>query len=129
MPDVYAFVDDEDGQRSLELPRGGNSKALGLNDHGDIVGWSVLPVIPGPGAVRHAVLWPAGKPVEEAVDLGSLAPKYPSQSEAAAIDDNGQIVGYAEASFLEHEYHVARWSVAPPPQDLGLDAAREDTRR
>jgi len=67
---------------------GGNiSRALAINEAGDIVGWSEI--TPG-SAVRHAALWPATGGI---VDLATWPGHCSGSSEAAGINNNGVIVG------------------------------------
>lgn len=62
---------------------GSNSRALGMNDIGDIVGTATT-------AQNHAVAWPNKGQI---IDLGTL-PGFTS-SEAVSISNNQDVVGYA----------------------------------
>jgi len=63
------------------------SRAYGVNDLGDVVGYSER--APGGDRILHAVLWRAG----EMTDLGALVGFL--ESLADAINDRGQAVGLA----------------------------------
>lgn len=77
-----------DGSPALLGSLGGDqSWARGVNQVGDIVGWSEL--TPG-DATRHAVLWPAGGSM---IDLTAWPNPCPGSSEAADVNDAGVIVG------------------------------------
>lgn len=66
------------------------SRALGINDAGDVVGVRVLRSAPGaPTSASRATLWRHG--TGEVVDLGALAPG--GASEALAVNNRGQAVG------------------------------------
>jgi probable HAF family extracellular repeat protein len=83
------------------LPGGVASAALGVNDAGDIVGWSA----PADGA-HHAVLWHNGT----IIDLGMLAGG--TTSEAYAINQSGQVVGFSDGPGFSS--HATVWSASPP---------------
>jgi len=69
-------------------PRGNGSRAAAINNRGQVVGGTTVNR-PGDGLPVHAFLWQKGK----MKDLGGLHPY--SNSVATAINDAGQIVGYA----------------------------------
>lgn len=109
----YTFVD-------LGTLGGDHSGAMGMNDQGQIVGWSTIPgCTTGNGApCKRAFLWENGV----MTDLGFLAGD--EGSIARAINDNGLIVGNSERDVLNASgtYHAVTFSVgnAPTPlPDLG----------
>jgi len=65
-------------------PASRTSVAYGVNNKGEVVGYSDLP-----GGTRHMFLWKQGQGMK---DLG--APSG-STAEARAINENSQVVGYA----------------------------------
>ena len=65
------------------LPGGTSSIALGVNNSGQIVGWSS-------GTTNHAFLYSAGS----MQDLGALITGR-SYSQATGINSNGQVVGFS----------------------------------
>jgi probable HAF family extracellular repeat protein len=79
--------------------QGGDSFALGINNAGEIVGGS-SPTTDGLEH-EHATLWSGGK----GKDLGTLGG---TDSEAVAISDTGQIVGWADTD--SGTAHAASWS-------------------
>lgn len=86
------------------------SSASGINNAGQIVGASVLiddfPFING---AQHATLWNG----EKVTDLGTLGG---TNSDAAAIGDSGQIVGWADTQ--SGAQHAAMW-IGTKVTDLG----------
>lgn len=80
------------------LPGVSGSAALGLNNLGQVVGWSDLPYLTvGAGWVHHPFLW---TPTGGMVDLGGLQPSVPVDVNAPggmayAINDDGLISGWA----------------------------------
>ena len=78
------------------LPGGTFSQAYGINNNGDVVGYSTLN---GDTAV-HAFLWRKGV----MTDLGTLAPTDTlPQSFAVSINDSDEVVGYSETSIPDVE--------------------------
>jgi probable HAF family extracellular repeat protein len=80
----------------------GSSKALGINDRGQIVGVSdTSQVTPGGNPVRHAFVFDLG--TSQMQDLGTLITRLqnPAQtqtnSEARGINNRGQIVGVSDS--------------------------------
>src|SRR6516165_404454 len=69
---------------TLPVAYGGSSVATGINDRGQVVGYSLIPAV----QEVHAVLWDAGV----MTDLGIL-PGYEGASEAQGINNAGQVVG------------------------------------
>ena len=88
------------------LPGGGNSIAQGINDSGQVVGWSVG------AAETRAFLWTSSGGMQ---DLGTLG--GPSAL-AYGINDAGQVVGNA-ALADGVSYHAFLWTSAEGMKDLG----------
>ena len=65
------------------------SRALGINDAGDAVGFRLVRLPGPPGPMPRATLWRRGG--GEVVDLGALTPN--SSSRALAVNSRGQAVG------------------------------------
>ena len=89
---------------------GGDSWAYGINNSGQVAG-AAATTSPAGASVKHAFLWTAGSGLQ---DLGTLGG---DNSSASAINDNGQIVGYATTgSGRQHAF----WRPAGGSlQDLG----------
>lgn len=88
------------GQRSL---------ARAINDQGQVVGWSEI----SGGRTSHAFLWSDG----EMKDLGTL-PGF-DFSNAASINNNGQVVGEVSNAAKRQISHAFLWEHGRM-QDLGL---------
>jgi len=88
--DLHAFRWSEQGglQALGALGQSGSqSSARGINNIGSVVGMAIAPTQPG---AWHAFLWRANSGMR---DLGTL-PGY-ANSDATAVSDRGQIVGYS----------------------------------
>ncbi len=72
---------------NLPSPAGPASEAAGINNRGQVVGWSG-PGLPEPGRVDHAFLWQDGV----MTDLGTLGG---NSGRALFINDAGQIAGWS----------------------------------
>ena len=72
------------------LPGGWESRAVAINERGQVVGWGPTKSSPHAAPWEHAVLWENGK----MRDLGTLPGGW--ESRAVAINERGQIVGRAE---------------------------------
>lgn len=94
---------------------GGNfSQALGINDGGQVVGWSAVSQDP---FVYHAFLYTGGV----MQDLGTFGG---AGSQASGINNSGQIVGWAygtgNSGDTEHAFlHTGGGSLNPAADDLG----------
>ena len=94
------------------LAGGTKSEALGINDAGQVVGWSEN----GDTVRNHrAFLKVPGQPMQ---DLGALGEGNEFYSEARGINNFGQIVGAAENT--HHVYHAFLKNNGQPMQDLGV---------
>lgn len=86
--------------------------AFGLNDAGQVVGWSIV----GEEIIRHAYLWTDGT----MVDLGVL----PGDEESTArdVNDAGVVVGTSESGIQEGSgtYHPFLWSAGELTELPGL---------
>ena len=82
------------------LPGGAGSFAWGINNLGQVVGYSYT------STGKHAFIWDA---VNGMQDLGTLGG---SQSEAFGINDFGQAVGYSYTSTGQR--HAALWTIPLP---------------
>jgi probable HAF family extracellular repeat protein len=88
------------------LPGDYESAALGINNHGDVVGSSG-----NPEAAHHAVLWPAGGAIQS---IGALSNRKWSQ--ALAINDNKEVVGTSSEGYSKD--HAFLWTEKDGLQDL-----------
>lgn len=87
-----------------KLPAGGNNEAFAINDNGTIVGYSI-----NSAGYRRACAWARVGSTYEVFDLGVL-PGSPAErhSEAMAINNRGQIVGYCTIDAFGWK-HAASW--------------------
>jgi probable HAF family extracellular repeat protein len=93
------------------LDGGNHSWAQGINDSGQIVGYSWTTTEGNP--YEHAFLYENGT----MTDLGDLGG---NTSFATAINDNGQIVGYSYTN--TGELHAVLWNpIFPDPEDIDDD--------
>jgi len=117
--DTHATAwDSANGIHDLGTLQGsGDSEAVGINASGSIVGSSSF-TYPDGGTAKHAVLWRNGS----LMDLGTLGGR---NSFADAINDAGQIVGYADLNVGTSDSpainHPILWS-SGASIDLGLPA-------
>ena len=94
----YAFIWRNGVMSDLGgIPNHAGAQAHSINEHGDVVGWNVLPVNGNP--FRAVLYHRNGGPV---VNLGVLDPKLHNQSTASDINNAMQIVGRSYTpSFFE----------------------------
>jgi probable HAF family extracellular repeat protein len=91
------------------LPGFNASFALGVNDSGQVVGYSINDARP-----YHAFLWDAATGMQ---DLGTLPGD--SYSYARGINNSGQVVGSSGTSIFFGPGHAFVWDAATGMQDLG----------
>jgi probable HAF family extracellular repeat protein len=104
MPAMRAFLWTASGVKQLGILAGDQeSEALGINEAGDIVGWSR-----GSGRTR-AVMWSAGKIRE----LGALHGS--KHTRARAINARGEVVG---DSIIAHHSRAFLWTRDRGMRDL-----------
>lgn len=86
----------------------GSSQANGLNETGQVTGFSTVPE----SSAQHAVVWTKGLTNWTALDMGTLGGSY---SAGFAINSNGEITGSATTA-LDAEQHafVAQSTQSPP---------------
>ena len=84
------------------------SKAIDINDNGQVLGTSGLRV-----QETHAIYWSS---TEGLIDLGTLGGTL---SRALDVNDAGQVVGNSYISVGSLESHAFIWSQADGMQDLG----------
>ena len=95
------------------FPGGTESHAYAINAVGQIVGWSSI----NGSRMHHAFLWtPSGQGATTGamVDLGTLV--QGGVSEAAAVNDNGQVVGWGTSGGGEHAF---LWTPTAPNATTG----------
>ncbi|MGH9921008.1 MAG: hypothetical protein ACRD6W_19335 [Nitrososphaerales archaeon] len=103
------------------LPGGTDSRALGENEEGQVVGWSYT-ILENHSAV-HAFSWTEGGGM---VDLNSLVSLGGNDSAASELSDNDQIAGYSfTQSGLPHAYS---WTRAGGLVDLGTLPGGSESR-
>lgn len=117
----HAFVWQANNVRMLPTIGGRNASADGINDRGQIVGWSNIKASTGYAFISaaHATLWDANG----AIDLGGLSGF--TRTSAVAINNAGQIVGSADnppagpvGSLDTGDHHALYWDVKRRMVDL-----------
>jgi probable HAF family extracellular repeat protein len=94
----------EEGFRVLDVPQeNGRTRALAINDRGDVVGYSAVPSSPTL-FFDHAWLWTAEG---VSVDLG--VPPDQTQAYALDVNNDGVIVGYGEGGQGPVGRDALRW--------------------
>jgi probable HAF family extracellular repeat protein len=84
---------------------GSGSEATGINDNGQVVGWST-----NSSTHLHAFLW------QNAIGMQDLGTLGGSSSYATAINNGGQVVGYSPSGGLDHGF---LWQSGKGMQDIG----------
>ena len=77
-----------------KMPEGNRSEARGINDRGQVTGWST--VGKGKPLADHAFLWQRGLASSRMRDLGTLPSDQSSR--AYGINDKGQAVGFSSSN-------------------------------
>lgn len=86
----------------------GNSQASGLNEAGQVTGFSTVP-----GSIaQHAVVWTKGLTNWKATDLGTLGGTY---SAGLAINSNGEVTGSATTAQDAQQHAFVAQSTQSPP--------------
>ena len=96
----HAFLWQRGKMTDLGTLGEGDSRALGLNEGGVIVGSSSAKALFAATLLQRAVRWQNGR-------IGELDTPVGSQSQALAINDRGQIVGWSETKAGVR--HACRW--------------------
>jgi titin len=104
--------------RTVELGTfgGSTSRAVDINEHGQVVGWAFTTN----DAAAHAFSWTRTGGL---TDLGTLGPTH---SEAVAVSDNGQVVGNSRVidDSVQQVDHAFSWTTASGLVDLGALGTR-----
>jgi probable HAF family extracellular repeat protein len=113
----HAFLDDGRERHDLGTLRGWFSAALGINNAGDVVGWSEIELPAEQNGYRphHAFLYHSGR----MIDLNSVLPPASGWflNEGRAINDAGQIAGEGTLNGQPHGFLLTPGTGAPalPP--------------
>jgi probable HAF family extracellular repeat protein len=96
----HAFLWQDGTMTDLGTLGGRYCRVTGLNDRGEVVGWSRLKVPAGAAPIEHAFLWSKGR----MIDLGTLGGKW---SRAIAINSQGRVIG--SSATRTGESHAFVW--------------------
>ena len=124
---THAFVWTEGGAlRDLGEFQEYHTVATGINDSGHVVGWfgsgfrsielRSKYIRPVSESSSRAFLWSEGQGEDPWTDLGTLATDNAGQSAAYGINNDGQVVGYAETD--SGEVHAFLYTLEEGMQDL-----------
>ncbi len=98
---------------------GANAAALGLNNQGQVVGWSFIagsPLVPNSSQLSNAFIYENGTMYNLNLLLNSGAPPIVLTG-ALAINNLGQILAVAQDS---HDYILTPSDLAPPPAPAAI---------
>jgi probable HAF family extracellular repeat protein len=112
--DIHAFLYRDGAMRDLDT-QDRASTATGINDRGQVVGYSSHSLDDHGLFVPHAFLWTQETGLKDLGTLGGLS------SFAYAINDRGEIVGNADTDDPNYELHPRAfvWDSAHGMRDLG----------
>ncbi|RMF86767.1 MAG: DUF3466 family protein, partial [Nitrospirae bacterium] len=108
----HAFANVNGAVLDLGTLGGPNSRAMGINDHGEAVGWSN-----GSDRYQKAFVYDLGLgPNAAIIPLGTLGGRV---SRAYDINERHQVVGWSDTGFGEHHAFLLDLAAGGPMQDLG----------
>ncbi|HEU0297499.1 MAG TPA: PKD domain-containing protein [Anaerolineales bacterium] len=103
---IQAFV-WKDGVLTRLLLSGHNSQAAGMNEAGQVIGYADTFDSTGNSTGDHAFLWENGVMIDLGTFGGGLGAPSNTDSYPTAINEAGQVVGYAYLS--NGDYHAFLW--------------------
>ena len=105
-PPAAAAVDQQFTVQSLGTLGGTFSEGNGINEQGEVAGWSYLP-----SGEERAFLWRDGQGMQSLGTLGG------SESRARGINDATQVVGFSQIA--DGSFHAFLWTATGGIEDLG----------